>query len=393
MPAVEIMPTTVAAKAPRLPTCPSCGLPADAAGPSGYTCRNNHRWPRSSSQTMAAEAEATDQLKAHAAARAAQQAQPAKARGYVTLSDVDSYYGHVSWAWPTRIPAGHVTMIAGEQGTGKSYLLARLIAVFTGALSTWPDGVSYQGQTGAALVADTEEMRGIYAERLTAMGVRDDSVLFPSPKDDPTYLPRLPRDLRAMEGMAQAQQCTVVVIDSLSGGHALDENSAAMRTVLQGIVGMAGRLQVPVLVAHLARKRSQFETARMTLDRIRGSTTISQFCRSVIGLYRPGESDLTGPVRAETLKSTFCRPPAAFGFTITDTGLDFHEAPEPPRQETPLDRAKELLGVELRRQPQRYSDLLAAAEAAGVSRNTLYRAREVMGITVVDGLWSLPIPK
>lgn len=53
-----------------------------------------------------------------------------KPAGFVTLAQVGAFYGSVKWAWPDWIPSGHVTMVAGPQGTGKSYLLAYLAGVF-----------------------------------------------------------------------------------------------------------------------------------------------------------------------------------------------------------------------------------------------------------------------
>jgi len=309
---------------------------------------------------------------------------------YVGLSAVRQFYGSVQWAWPGWVPRGHVTLLAGPQGTGKSYLLAYLIAVFAGRVAAWPDGTPYQGPTGPVVLVDTEQMRGAYAERLAPLGVQDTDVVCPSPKGEPDYEPKLPQDLRLIEEVAKDLKASAVVIDSLSGAHTLDENSSAMRLLLQRIVGLAGSLQVPVIAVHHARKRSQFEAVKLTLDRIRGSSAISQFCRSVVGLYRLEENNLLAPVRVEMLKASFCKPPEPFGFTISDNGLEFHEAPEEERPMTAKDRACEFLQAELAREPQRYTDLVKKAAEHGIAERTLYRAREVLRVVTYNGWWSLP---
>jgi len=307
-----------------------------------------------------------------------------------SLSAISRFYGNVRWAWPQWVPVGHVTLLVGPQVVGKSYLAANLAACFAGRVKTWPDGCTVDGwQPGPVVLADTEEMRGATVERLLAMGVRDGDVFFPAPGGDLTYVPRLPDDVGLLAHLAEEHDCQGIIVDSLSGGHTLDENSAAMREVLQSLVALAGRLQIPVIAVHHARKRSTFEPVRLTLDRVRGSSTITQFCRSVIGVYRLVD-DPMAPSRVESLKSSFGKPPEPFGFTITDDGMVFGDAPEEEKPMTMTDRAVDSLEAQLRRQPQRYTELLPKAEAEGISKNTLYRARERLRVFTLDGIWGLP---
>ncbi len=148
-------------------------------------------------------------------------------------------------------------------------------------------------------------------------------------------------------------------------------------------------LNVPVLGVHHLRKRGQFEPDRPSLDRVRGSSTITQFARSVWGIRRPGEG-VEGPVRVEPLKCTFCKPPQPFGFTIEDGGrLQFQDAPEEDRPGGERERAEAFpLGM-LKDGPQtkltavRIGRLLEAvrlglpyekaALAAGICPSTFYR--------------------
>ena len=311
-----------------------------------------------------------------------------KPQAFTTPAQVRAVYGSVKWSWPGHIPIGHVTLMVGPQGTGKSYLAACLMATFTEAVSTWPDGAPFTGTHGPVLLCDTEEMRGVYGERLALWEVPDTGWLMPG--TDPTYTPKLPKDLAMIEALAREQHCSAILIDSLSGGHVMDENSAAMRQILQRLTVLAGTLQIPVLVIHHVNKRNPLQPARLTLDRIRGSSTISQFCRSVIGLYRLEEDNLLAPVRVEMLKCSFCKPPTPFGFTIADDGLSFHEAPEEAKPVTRVDRAAEFLVAQLQHKQETYNVLEQRAKELGISKNALYEAKERLRIVTFRGFWGLP---
>ena len=311
--------------------------------------------------------------------------------GYVTLSAVGAFYGSVTWAWPKWIPRGHVTMIAGPQGTGKSYLAAYLAAVFVGVARSWPDAQTYKGDTGPVVLCDTEDMRGVYAERLAALGVLDGAVLLPSRGDDVTYRPEMPRDMDHIERLAKAHGAKTIIVDSLSGGHAMDENSAMMRKILQGLTGLAANLQIPVIVVHHTRKRNAQEAVRLTLDRVRGSSAISQFCRSVIGLYRMTETDLNADVRIEPLKASFCKPADALGMAIGDQGLEWVDPPNADGKiAQPGNRAQAFLLDVLADGPMRYVALQTLADDLSIGKGALYAARDALGITADLAGWRLP---
>lgn len=304
---------------------------------------------------------------------------------FCTADEIADFYGDVTWAWPRWIPAGHLTLLVGPQGCGKSYLAARLVGTLSGCLPTWPDGESFVGVAGSmepikTLIVETEEMRGVFVERLDGMGVQRHWYLF-GPGDE-THIPNVLTEANQIERLAREEGVGALLVDSLSGAHPLDENKAEMRRLLQSLAAMAGRLQIPVVLVHHPRKRGTAipEAIKPTLDRVRGSTTITQFCRSVVAIYRLGDGDQIGDVRVESIKSTFCAPPPALGFTITGDGLTFGDAPEPPHEETPLDKAVDLLQALLRDGPLPSVELHEEADGAGISWDMMRRAKTALGI-------------
>jgi hypothetical protein len=307
---------------------------------------------------------------------------------YTTLDKVRDHFQAVQWAWPKWIPAGHLTMLVGAQGVGKSYFAAYLLAALGGYAPIWPDGTPVTGDQRPVVLIDTEEFRGEYAQRLMALGVPMGQVLLPG--KDPTYLPSIPSDAYRVAALAHGAGCGGVIIDSLSGSHRIDENSASMRDILQSLVKLAGVLNVPVVLVHHTRKRGMLEGKELTLDKVRGSNTITQFCRSVIALQRLHDEDDTAPVRVQSIKNSFSRKPEPLGFLITDQGLSFCEAPEHGEAWSVTHQAAEFIQAALCDGPKSSAALLQQAAALGISRGTLYRARDLAGVVSVGkGQWAL----
>ena len=77
-----------------------------------------------------------------------------------------------------------------------------------------------------------------------------------------------------------------------------------------------------------------------------------------------------------------------------DTGLMFGDAPEPPRQETQIDRAADLLQALLEDGPMASTDLEREAQGAGISWSTMNRAKDKLGIVArrKDGRWYWALP-
>jgi hypothetical protein len=321
----------------------------------------------------------------------------------LTMDEVKRAAGQLEWSWHPYIPKGQVCMFVGPQGVGKSYLMAYLIAVFTGAKAHWPDRKLYKGELGPVILLETEGMRAEYVARMERFGVKPEMVVFPTYNDDrsfmdmASYVVDIARDMDGVEKLAKTEGAVAIIIDSLSGGHGFDEKSDSMRGLLKILSGVASRTQMPVIVVHHPRKRSGLESQKITIDRVRGSSTITQFCRSVVGGYRLSD-DMTSPVRVEIIKASFSAPGKPFGYTINQSGIDFHEAPKIVRPPTALDIAIGFLGEQLKgKGPVPAKELRRIAEEEGISKDTLYEAKRRLGVMSEtdekDGrnkLWVLP---
>ncbi len=315
--------------------------------------------------------------------------------GWMGFEALRGAYGDVTMVWPGWIVEGHVTMIAGPQNVGKTWMSAFLMAVLSGRENHWPDGSVYKGRTGPVVMVETESMLGVILERAARWGVREGDMYAPTRDENAFYTARLPNDVDLIEKCARQVGASAIIMDSLSGGHELDENSAEMRRLLQSLSGLAKGLQIPVIVMHHSRKRGALEPARLSLDRVRGSGTITQFCRSVWGMWRPGPEGGKGPIRVQQMKWSFGPSPEDWGFEIVGDGeLHFGKAPQgdaPPASQTEQVAAylKELLAGG----PRRGAEIVEAAmNQFGVSRATVYRAADSLYINQSRGLWRMPEP-
>ena len=258
----------------------------------------------------------------------------------VTMKTVKKFFGSTKWNWMQWIPEGLITMFAGPQGHGKSWLVAHLISVLTGAVRVWPDGKLYEGETGTVVLLETENMRGEYIDRMEALGISEEKVVFlGETEDDPYYIVDLIKDTEGVAVCTREIGAVAIIVDSLSGGHSFDENSDKMRLILKNLSTVAGLLQIPLILVHHTRKKSYRESPQVTVDRVRGSSTITQFCRSVVGVYRLVD-DQSSPTRVEVIKANLCKPPEPFGFTIDDGGLKFGDAPTFARKVTKVEIAQ-----------------------------------------------------
>jgi hypothetical protein len=236
-------------------------------------------------------------------------------------------------------------------------------------------------------------MKGVYYERLEQMGVGSSEWFF-GPGEDPLAIPDIVEQHKQIETLARDANARAVFVDSLSGGHGQKENDAYMRKVLQPLSTIASSLRIPVVIAHHPRKRNKHESSRVTLDRIRGSSTIPQFCRSVMGLYHKNGDD-KGLVTVECIKHNFRAKPEKFGFGFQNDGKGLFFTTEPKKQDcSAMAEAMRFLREELSGGKVRAPKVKEDADMAGIAHATLNRAKRKIGAESKneDGVWYWYLP-
>ena len=182
--AIEVIP--LATKTWRGPTCPTCGQPADSAGPSGYLCSRGHSWPRSDGrQVSVPERDNADEIKRHAAARmttvriidpesgerrevAIKTGQPESRASLHTITArelLTKEWPEPPWVVPGLLPVG-LTLLAGRPKVGKSWLALQL----AGAVATGGVFLDAHVQPAPCLYLALEDSPRRLAERMKAQG-------------------------------------------------------------------------------------------------------------------------------------------------------------------------------------------------------------------------------
>lgn len=309
--------------------------------------------------------------------------QPVTENAPIIISNYTAVRDQVSateWAWMQWIPKGYLTMIAAQPGKGKSYFCLWLAKIFIRG-GVLPNGTTYTPKQGGKILwCDTEGAQGMTLERATSIDLPLEDILAPLENPfDPVNLGNLEHRKR-LEMLCDRDEIQIIVIDSLSGAHSKKENdSGEMKEILIWLQSVAQRTNKPIICTHHFNKLN-FQDALPNIDKVRGSSAIIQFFRSVISIDCP---DVLTPERKRiaVIKANLCMTPEMLGFEIADGGREiiFMDAPDAPQKETAIGKAIVWLADYLKEEKAQ-TDVEDAAKKAGISVATIRRAKKSLGV-------------
>lgn len=319
-----------------------------------------------------------------------------------TLSEVSGMFDDTEWLWEGWIPRGYMSMIVGRPGAGKSYVAAWLA---TNALlgGKFPDGTDSQldRENAEVMWIDTESTHALLVNRLRLMAGPSGRFFWPlDPKDSSQPFPAVdlskPYWAAIVADMAMDRRPAWIIVDSLRGSHAADENSSEMQAILGTGAAIARDLNCGFTFVHHLRKSAPGETPEVTIDMVRGSTAIVAVARVVIAIDAP--DPMSENKRIRVIKSNLTEMPDPIGVSIGAMGPTLLErAPEAPRRVTVVAKAREFLLARLRLGPAPQQELVADAAGMGISTQSLRRAQRELGIVAVKkhgatGHWEWSLP-
>jgi hypothetical protein len=309
---------------------------------------------------------------------------------FSTDDELDDQLGNIEWEWEKYIPRGFVTGLVGEQDTGKSTVAqslcqTRLIG------GRWPDGQMCDSNALKLLWIDTDGNLPLFHARLKAWNMPRGRFIFP-----PDTLQELaidnPENWRWIERAIEKFKPPLVVIDALSGSHngkSNDEDS--MKVIMKRLHALAQKYKIAVVVIHhLNKAASGVPAYPITIDRLRGSSSIPQFCRSILALTTPNPAN-PDERRLDVIKLNLCKKPRPVGYTLTDHGPSWGEAPEPAQPRRAADDASDFLREALASGQRLSKEVLDEAETLGISDRSIKKARELLGVETkkIGGAWTM----
>lgn len=286
----------------------------------------------------------------------------------------------VSWLWYPYIALGKITLLEGDPGVGKSWLLLAIaIAV---SLGRGLFGIE-PFEPGNVLLFNSEDGLGdTIKHRLQNMG-GDHTKIF-------AY--KLPTVFNA-EGLKKFEEViaelrpTLVTIDPLVGylGGDVDLHRAnEIRQVMSALADIAARYKCAIVALRHLTKGGKDKA----LYRGIGSIDFVASCRSVLLVgCDPEDPSKRGFVH---LKSNLAPFGPSIGYSVNDgdfqwtgpcdlTAAKIHSA-DPTADISALDEAKDFIKTKLAGGRIPTNELIDEAKERGISKKTLHRARKALGI-------------
>lgn len=291
-----------------------------------------------------------------------------------TTQDIIESAPDIAWCIEDLLPSNGVGILCGDGGLGKTWLaidLAINVARGTHWMGRLPTA------RGPVLYIDEEGGDVLIRDRLMKMGIDRQSAPV-----DLLWLQFSDIQLDSAEGQAALRglirrfRLKLVIIDSLSNVHTLDENKASeMKLLARGLVGIARHEECAILLLHHTRKAGQYPGAASQM--IRGSTALRGGVDLTLLITKKASQTC---MRIERDKSRFVRrgPPIFAALeTLKDGSLRIVAKDE---NETKLDKAKRIIlrVLESAQKPLLREDLEKACLDQGVGKRTFAKALKVM---------------
>jgi putative DNA primase/helicase len=313
----------------------------------------------------------------------------------------------VNWLWDGYLPLGKPTIIDGNPGVSKSLFTVHMAARVT-STGIMPDGS--QGMTGGVVLMSLEDgLADTVVPRLELAGGDKKKIVSIQGVPDALGNLRFPT-VADVEHIGRACDCVnarLVIIDPVMGylGGVNSWKDQDIRAALAPLVKFAEERNVAVLIVRHLNK----STSAQAINRGGGSI-------GFIGLARMGFLIAADPEDENKrilagVKSNLAPLPPSLSYRIEDYdgvprivwgGISNHTAdallsvPCTPEERSALEDAKDFLRDLLDEGAVPANEVIREARKAGVSDRTLNRAKKVLGVVSMKGLfregwkWSLP---
>lgn len=294
--------------------------------------------------------------------------------------------GSVQWLWPGRIPYGMASLVCGDQGTGKTFLMHYCADCVLG-VKEWPDGYETpKEERGRTLWIDMEGAKILLSDRCKQWQLGAKSIVFPPDDFQPGDFMRenflYQKFAKTFEEFGDV---AMVVVDSLgmvlAGASKTERNEHALPVIRRLNAVAEGTEKAVVVIHHYNKPPPQLEDRPASIFRVRGGTGVTQLTTVVNGLER--EVFDTDVRRVKTLKNNICMWPNSFRFklSVEEGFLPLGElsGEEAIMTVTKRGEAVKWLKELLSDGPMHYQDIEKASADAGYAIMTVRRGFKKLG--------------
>ena len=225
----------------------------------------------------------------------------------------------VPWLASPLLVRGHLTMIAGREGLGKS-LVSLAVAV---AVATGDEVAGIEATAGKVVIVDAENGPGEIHRRVRALGLPTSAAanlaVFASDGLDLMQ----PSDVDELEQVIVQERPALTILDSFRSLYSGPENdSEVVGPVIDRIRNLGRRMDTAILLLHHSGKVG---------GEYRGSTAIGAGCELVFALgHDPGDSDLQRRHLTCMKSRPAPEPPKRWLHLSTELGMVFVEQCDGP---------------------------------------------------------------
>lgn len=319
---------------------------------------------------------------------------------FPSLEEIADTLQPVSWLWQPWLPLGMLTLLAAQQGTGKSMLALDLARrIIEG--EQWPDGAPMTRPGANVIYVDGERIPSVHNDRAVAWKMpRRQLYMLLAAEEDGLLALESEKYQETLAQMVFRLEPALVIIDSLGAVLSRGENGVEdVRALLGFLAGLAQAHGCAVLILHHLRKSNGqmglFDTIDM--NDVRGSGHITAMSRVAWGLktvQTAQKADPNGPRSLHVIKSNLSRLPKALGVVLEPIPGDEEnarvvydqDAPQAYEEPTEKDAAADWLLAVLAEagEPVAPKAVIEAAEKAGYNRRMIYRAREDLSAAIAN---------
>jgi RecA-family ATPase len=310
----------------------------------------------------------------------------------------------VDWLWTNRIPIGQITMLDGDPGSGKSTLSLVIASAVSKGLAL-PFGEKPKAAANVLLMSCEDGYSDTIRPRLDSAGADVSRIVIPNPGRGLSTTMLTASFIEQAVKVVGPQLVIVGPIVAFARGKNTDKANE-VRELLSPLMSIAERYSLACLVIRHFTK----QVDARAMYRGAGSVDFMAACRAAFIIV---ESDEEANMRVlAQVKNSLGPKSPSLGFYIDEKGfrwgrqvdtdaeglLTASRSDTRRKERAQLEAAQRFLEETLSNGPISSNDLILKGQEAGISKSTIWRAKEELGIKASKErgnlagkwLWELP---